>query len=135
MAKVIKYYSFTDPATGLISKDVGYEDTREVKNVQIREINGVLTLTKNEVKEVTHVKKPKYAGLREISKEEYDKLDVSGEHEFLTKQRKRSEHNVSGSATKDFIEKTVVKKDVSGEEALEQIGKATGKPIAKKLKV
>lgn len=107
MAKTIKYYSFVDLVTGTMSKDLGWEETKEGQSIEIREVKGKLTITKDEVTSLALKRVPNGSRLKELTKEEYDKLDVSGEHPYLTQKRERTEKSLEEkpkSAEQDYAE-------------------------------
>lgn len=71
----IKYYQFTDPYTGVQSKDFGWVQnylTRELK------IKGDAVL-KDSVVARTRAIAPRYIDVEEITKEQFDALDTKGE--------------------------------------------------------
>lgn len=82
----LKYYSFTDPITDELTKDLGWTITREVKKISI-----VDYVIKEDVL-VPHVtvRIPKEKNVVELSKDEYDKLDTSGES--MTYRLRRESH-------------------------------------------
>lgn len=129
MAKEIKYYSYTDRVTGTFSKSVGYEEQKETKRIRIREVNSKLQVTINESKIRTIVSKPKGDNVKELSKDDYDKLDVSGEHPFLTQLRKQAELRLLGekSAAQDYKELSIKSVPVDAQAILASLQTAQDK--------
>lgn len=75
MSLVIKYYTFIDPYTKTISKDYGWSTSNKVRKLKIK---GEDILQDEEV-DVAHEVVPRYTGLQEVSKAEFDATDVKGE--------------------------------------------------------
>lgn len=79
MSFVIKYYRFKDPITGKLSKGYGYSVERTFANIAAKIVDGEIVINKNERVDKVVNKAPRGEDVKEISKEEFDNLDVSEE--------------------------------------------------------
>lgn len=85
MSAILKYFTYTD-LDGLPNKFIAIEATRQIAGGVIRAIKGTdgvekLIITREILKDRTSLFKPKLEGIKvtEISKEQYDSIDVSKE--------------------------------------------------------
>ena len=78
MSVTVKYYRVTNHA-GVVSKDIGWHISRTARNVVVQEVNGVATVVKDESIPQEFDRFPRSENRLEITKEEYDALDVSSE--------------------------------------------------------
>lgn len=89
----VKYFKFFDPENPLIlTKDIGVDVTAETHYMQAHLVDGewVPEDSKAQSSQVTEQFYPKYEDIEEISKEEYDFLDTTGECEKVTKRRQEN---------------------------------------------
>lgn len=75
MAEIIKYYKFMDPITGKLTKNLGFYREREV----LAKLEGEKIISAAQTIKISRL--PCKAELTEITKEEFDALDTSGESE------------------------------------------------------
>ncbi len=75
----IKYFKITDPKTNKVTKEVGTVITRTVKDYKAKTIAGKLEVLKDEAEERVTTSIPEGDDVVEISREEFDAIDVSGE--------------------------------------------------------
>lgn len=87
MGVEIKYYKITNPQTGEVSREIGYIHTRQVRDYKARIVNGERQVLKNETYEKVTNRLIDVAGAEEITKEEFDSLNIK--NESVAVQRKR----------------------------------------------
>lgn len=86
----IYYYKFTDPKTGLLTKNVGYKLITSVSTGHYKQNDsGEMAIVKQEDKESIFQVHPKAKDKEAITKEEFDALDISGESISATNDRIR----------------------------------------------
>lgn len=79
MALTILYFSYSDPVTGKLTKGYGYEVTKKLQNLVMKVIKGSAKLLKHEEVSKEDRIVPRVDNLQELTKEQFDALDVSGE--------------------------------------------------------
>jgi len=87
MHYTIRYFKYIDPITGTLTKGYGYTTEGSVTNLNARVEGDTVVFKKHEVQEVTSHSIPKYEGVTEITKADFDALSTAGES--LTNQLNR----------------------------------------------
>ena len=109
MGITVKHYkvinSFSD-GSSIVSKDVGWEVTKNVTIVKKQKINGKFEVVKTtDLGDYTSVSMPSGNLVEEVTEEVYDALDTSNEKEISQKRRARNEKFVTVLADRiDVIE-------------------------------
>lgn len=94
MGVTLKYYKFLD-SEGNQSKGVGWILERETREFQLKLVDGKPVVVKDEVVHVTNERVPRgVSALTEITKDEFDALDVKSEDKKLKSKRERELYNV-----------------------------------------
>lgn len=75
----LRYFSFLDPVNGKLTKNYGYSNSRVQQNVVVKNIGGENTVVKNETIERIQEVTPHREQVTELTKKEFDALDVSEE--------------------------------------------------------
>ncbi len=91
MTVQLKYYSYTDADSGKTSKDVGWIGTISNFDVVVQVQQGIPVILKNEPVESAVSRVPSGQDVKEISVDEYNKLDVSGESDRAKARRQHAE--------------------------------------------
>ncbi len=104
---IVKYYTYTDPITSSISKNIGWEIETTVFNKHISTVGETLTPISQENVTSTYVVKPHYSDTKEVTKEEYAALDVSGESTRAKLRRQRNETMVAVQLERETLPKPV----------------------------
>lgn len=92
MEKRIIYYKFPDPVyPDKWTKDIGWVITKTQKRLHKKLLDGQWVILKDEDVETSCLIPVKEAGAVEITKEEYDLLDVQDESELIKDRREKKE--------------------------------------------
>lgn len=91
-----RYFKFNETGTEVLTKNVGYACVLELPSIHMLEVPQTegpskLVIVKDEIKSVPRNYQPKGDNIFEISKEEYDALDVSAESAEATARREKFE--------------------------------------------
>lgn len=116
----LKYFSFKDPVTGELTKGYGRSFEHTGLNSRIKFRNGAAVVEKFEHVTVQHESAPVGAELTEITKEEFDALDVSKESVSSTVLREQT--TLQDKKREQFA--TLVKEPVTSTDLAEKFEEA-----------
>jgi hypothetical protein len=86
----VKYYSFADPITGTVTKDVAWEETiiQKVTGHVVQKNNSIVTQERIVSEDTLEYVLPE-SNLTELTKEQFYALDTAGESESIKQRRSK----------------------------------------------